>query len=49
MLENLIIAVNKLQDVFNTLSLKLKNEKIAEWLPQIVMVGAQVRLRTKCL
>jgi hypothetical protein len=41
MLDKLIEAVNKLQDVFNTLSLDSQSQI---QLPQIVMVGAQVRL-----
>lgn len=43
MLGKFIAAINKLQDVFNTLSIDSRN--LLNNLPQIVMVGAQVSLK----
>lgn len=40
-MDKLIPMINKIQDIFNTLS--IPDHKIP--LPQIVMVGAQVRLK----
>lgn len=42
-MEKLITVVNKIQDVFNTLSISNEMQKQIN-LPQIVMVGAQVSL-----
>jgi dynamin 1-like protein len=42
MMEKLIETINKLQDVFNTLG--MPRDKIPQ-LPQIVMVGSQVRIK----